>query len=113
MDLTSLKFLFLFFPLFLCLYLIAKPSLRLSLILVANIIFIVAGQASALFPLIGISFVGYSFGKWIDSNREKKRVVSILLWSGVAINLVLLAIFKVAATYGIYPDFVSSFRQNG
>lgn len=113
MDLTSLTFLFLFFPIFLVLYLIARPSLRLLLISAANIVFIVAGQYSAFFPLVGISAVGYLLGRLIDSNREKKKVVSILVGCGITINLGLLILFKIAATYGIYPAFMGSFQFHG
>ena len=112
MDLTSLTFLFLFFPVFLLLYLIARPSLRLLLISIANIVFIVAGQYAALFPLLGISFVGYLLGRLIDSNREKK-VVSILVGCGIAINLGILVIFKLAATYGVHPAFMRSYELHG
>jgi alginate O-acetyltransferase complex protein AlgI len=113
MDLTSLLFLFHFFPIFLALYLIARPSLRLWLISIANIVFIVAGQPSALLPLVGISLVGYFMGRLIDSNREKKNLVSLVLWGGIAINIMLLGMFKVAATYGAHPDILQPFQQNG
>lgn len=113
MDLTSLTFLFLFFPIFLSSYLIAKPSLRLFLLSIANIVFLVAGQYSALLPLIGLGLVGYMFGRWIEANRVKKDTVSILLGLGIGINLVLLAIFKVAATYEIYPAQLSFLQING
>lgn len=113
MDLTSLIFLFLFFPVFLASYLIAKPSLRLLLISVANLVFIVAGQFSALLPLVGISMVGYLMGRWIDSNREKGKAASILLWCGIAVNLAVLALFKLGAAYEIYPAFIGSFQLHG
>ena len=113
MDLTSLTFLFLFFPSFLALYLVARPSLRLFLISVANIVFIVAGQFSALLPLVGISIVGYLIGRLIELYKEKKKVVSILLGCSIAINLGLLILFKLAATYGIYPAFLGSFQLHG
>ena len=113
MDFTSLRFLFLFFPIFLSLYLIARPSLRLLLVSIANIVFIVAGQPSALFPLIGIAVVGYFIGRLIDTYRENKRAVSLFLWVGIMINVGLLAMFKLTATYGMHPVFLMSFQQNG
>jgi alginate O-acetyltransferase complex protein AlgI len=53
------------------------------------------------------------FGRWIEANRVKKDTVSILLGLGIGINLVLLAIFKVAATYEIYPAQLSFLQING
>jgi alginate O-acetyltransferase complex protein AlgI len=113
MDLTSLTFLFLFFPIFLSSYLISKPSLRLWLISIANIVFIVAGQYAALIPLIGISLAGYFIGRWIDANRENKKAVYILLWTGIGINVALLAMFKLAAAYGLLPGVLHSFQLHG
>ena len=69
MDLSSLTFLFIFFPVFFTLYLLARPSLRLALVSVANVVFILAGQLSALLPLLGISLVGYMVGRLIDSTK--------------------------------------------
>ena len=83
------------------------------LISLANIVFIVAGQASALLPLIGISLVGYGIGRLIDSNRENRNKASILLWCGIAINVALLAMFKLAATYDMHPVFMSPFQFHG
>lgn len=113
MDFTSLTFLFLFFPIFLSSYLIAKPSLRLLLVSVASIVFLVAGQPLALLPLAGIAIVGYFMGRLIDSNRGNKRMASLFLWLGITINVGLLAMFKLAATYGMQPVFLKPFEQNG
>src|SRR5690349_17784617 len=113
MDFTSLPFLFIFFPIFLAAYLIARPSLRLLLISLANVAFLVAGQASALLPLIVIALVGYVVGRLIELKRGTKAVVSTWLWFGIAINVGILAMFKVAGAYRTYPGFLESFQVNG
>jgi len=113
MDLTALTFLFLFLPIFIAVYLIAKPSLRLALLSIANVAFLMAGQPSALLPLLVISLVGYAIGRAIEANREKRTTVSILLWLGIAINLAVLAVFKVAATYDLHPVWMGSFEVDG
>ena len=113
MDFTSLTFVFLFFPIFLALYLIAKPTLRLLLISIANIAFLLVGQPSALLPLVGISLVGYIVGRLIDSNKGNKAIVATLLFWGIGINLGILALFKWVGTYGIQLHFMDVFQLNG
>lgn len=54
MDITSLKFLFLFLPVFVILYLIARNELRLLLITVANFVFLIWGQQ--FYPNLYASF---------------------------------------------------------
>ena len=73
MDLSSLTFLFIFFPVFLALYLISRPSLRLALVSIANIAFILVGQPWALLPLLGIALVGYFAGRLIENSFSKSR----------------------------------------
>ena len=101
MDLSSLTFLFIFFPVFLALYLISRPSLRLALVSIANIAFILVGQPWALLPLLGIALVGYFAGRLIEANKGKPGVVSFWMWLGIGINLGLLAVAKFAGAYGI------------
>jgi len=113
MDLTSLTFLFIFFPVFLALYLIARPSLRLLLISLANMAFIIAGQISALLPLLGISLAGYGLGRLIDANRGNQKAMSIWMWLGIGINIGLLAIAKFAGTYGTDRISIGSIPFNG
>jgi alginate O-acetyltransferase complex protein AlgI len=101
MDLSSLTFLFIFFPVFFTLYLISRPPLRLALVSVANVAFILVGQPWALLPLLGISLVGYFVGRLIEGNEGKAGVVSLWMWLGIGINLGLLAVAKFAGAYGV------------
>jgi len=105
MDFSSLAFLFVFFPIFISVYLLAKPSLRLFLISVANIFFIATGQYITLLWLIGITLTGYAVGRLIETNKKKGLKTSWLVWFGIGVNLGLLIIFKLLATYGINPVF--------
>jgi alginate O-acetyltransferase complex protein AlgI len=113
MDLTSLTFLFVFFPLFLAVYLIARPSFRLLLISLANVVFIIAGQPSALLPLLGISLAGYGAGRLIEANRGNQKAVSIWMWLGIGFNVGLLALAKFAGTYGTDRIPTGSIPLNG
>jgi alginate O-acetyltransferase complex protein AlgI len=109
MDFSSLTFLFIFFPIFLALYLLAKPSFRLFLVSIANIFFIAAGQFIALLWLAGIALVGYAFGRLIESKKNKGLKTSGLILFGIGMNLGLLIIFKLLGTYGINPSFKQIF----
>jgi alginate O-acetyltransferase complex protein AlgI len=113
MDFTSLTFLFLFFPIFLSIYLISKPSLRLLLISIANVAFILAGQPWALLPLLGLSLVGYLIGRGIEAKRENKKVISILMWAGIVVNIALLAFVKLIGAYGTDIVPIGSLQPKG
>jgi hypothetical protein len=70
MDLTSLIFLFLFFPIFLSLYLIAKPSLL----------------AWGLIQGLAIAFESAGGGRWMKAWWQPFRhlnAVTIILWGWV------------------------------
>ena len=105
MDFSSLSFLFVFFPVFISLYLLAKPSYRLFLISIANIFFIATGQYITLIWLIGIALTGYIVGRLIEFNKKKGLKTSWLLWFGLVLNLGLLIVFKLLAAYGENPVF--------
>ena len=111
MDFSSLTFLFVFFPIFISVYLIAKPSLRLFLISIANILFIATGQFVTLLWLVGIALIGYAVGRLIESNKKNRLNPYWWAWVGVGANLGLLVIFKLFATYGINPVFQTIFPQ--
>ena len=113
MDLSSLTLLFIFFPIFFSLYLIARPSIRLALVSAANIAFILWGQPWALLPLLGIALVGYAAGRLIDSNQSRPKVVLLWMWLGIGINLGLLAVAKFAGAYGIDLPSIGSVQLGG
>jgi alginate O-acetyltransferase complex protein AlgI len=100
MDFSSLTFLFIFLPLFISLYLIAKPSLRLGLVLVASGIFLVAGQTFAIMWLVGIGLTGYVLGRLIEFRKKQGKNISGWVWLGVGLNLGLLLTFKWLNSYG-------------
>jgi len=111
MDFSSLNFLFVFFPIFISIYLLAKPSLRLFLISIANILFIATGQYITLLWLIGIALLGYAVGRLVELHKKNGLNPYRWVWVGVGANLGLLIIFKLLATYGINPVFRTIFPQ--
>ena len=99
MDFTSLKFLFLFLPLFVALYLIARNELRVWLIIIASVVFLLWGQPSAILWLSIILATSYASGLYLSSEKGKGK--AIWLWAGISINVLLLSLFKVYAAYGV------------
>lgn len=101
MDLVSPLFLFLFLPLFLIIYLVTDQRFRLLLVLVASVVFLTAGQATALVWLGGVLIAGYAFGyalPWVSQHGSGKKA---WLWLGIGINLALLAFFKFNTAFGV------------
>lgn len=100
MEISSLPFLFLFLPIFLIIYLVSKPPLKLPIVLVASVIFISWGQLVALWWLSGITISGYLIGLLIERTREKDTASMLWLWVGLATNILILSFFKISTAYG-------------
>ncbi len=101
MDLTSLLFLFLFFPVFLLVYLFSSQKIRMPLVLAANVVFFTFGQITAIWWLVGILIVGYALGHAISWAKKNGRGEKGLLWLGVGSNLAVLSLFKFTTAYGV------------
>src|SRR5688572_6400879 len=100
MDLSSLRFLFLFLPVFLVIYLLSTPRFKLPIILVASIVFLAWGQRTAIYWLSGIIIFGYFMGLVVERTKEKGRQALLWLWVGIGINLVILSFFKLVTAHG-------------
>ena len=98
MDISSIQFLFLFLPIFVVLYLLAKKELRLLLVIIASLVFLAWGQNKVVLWLGGILLASYSIGLLLPQAKERKK--SFWLWMGLGVNLVILAAFKVLTAYG-------------
>lgn len=98
MDLSSLQFLFLFLPVFLVVYLFARRDLRLWLVLLASLIFLGWGQQKVVLWLGVILLATYGVALLLPRAKEQKRPV--WFWLGLAVNLLLLTVFKVLSAYG-------------
>ncbi|KAF0819036.1 putative poly(beta-D-mannuronate) O-acetylase [Bacillus sp. ZZV12-4809] len=96
MVFSSTVFLFLFLPLTLILYFISPKFLRNTLLLGASLFFYAWGEpVFVLIMLLSIA-VNYIFALLIDSNREKHLLVKWILGITIAVNLLILGIFKYA-----------------
>jgi len=100
MDLTSPLFLFAFLPLFMLVYLISSPQIRLYVVVAASIVFLTLGQSSALLWLGGILIAGYALGRAIARARNAGHTGKAWLILGIGLNIVLLSFFKILTAYG-------------
>ncbi len=98
MDLSSLSFIFIFFVVFAIIYLVASPRFRLPIIFVASVAFLVWGQLAALWWLGGVLIFGYLLGRAIELSVGRQR--KIVLWLGIIIALILLALVRYWIAFG-------------
>lgn len=92
---SSLVFLFMFFPIVISLYYLAKDNLKNYILLAASIIFYAWGEPVYVWLMILAIIINYIFGFWVDINRiknEKKRKLNLIIC--IIINISILFIFK-------------------
>lgn len=92
MVFSSLIFLWLFLPIVLGLYFLAKESYRNAFLLVVSLIFYAWGEPLYVFVMIFSILANYVCGLWIG--KEKNRLALV---AGICINLGLLCLFKYSA----------------
>ena len=69
------------------------------MILIASVVYLVAGQWIALPWLLGLGLIGYSLGRLIDLRLASGQKASVWLWLGILLNLGILVAFKLFVTY--------------
>ena len=93
MPFNSLKF-FLFLPIVYLTFYFAGERVRWFVLLAASLLFYAALNVPYLLVvLILVAIATYSFGIWLD-HAESAKTKQILLWSGVAINVLILVGMK-------------------
>jgi alginate O-acetyltransferase complex protein AlgI len=101
MNLNSPNFLFLFLPLFILLYSLAKNRLKLVVGVAGSLLFYSWGNSQYLSLMIGLTLFAYLAGHGIDRWRGK-NASAIILWVGIILVLGLLVLFKLQ-TDAAYP----------
>ena len=91
MVFSSLVFLWLFLPVVLCLYYVAKDSYRNLLLLIASLFFYAWGEPIYVLVMIFSILINYVCGQLIGGESAKNKIALII---GVTINLSLLGVFK-------------------
>ena len=92
---SSTIFLFLFLPITLLLFYLAKSSIRNIVLLFASLVFYAWGGVSYTAILIISILLNYLFGYLINKEKNRKLFLTI----GVGVNLMILGVFK-------YADFI-------
>lgn len=95
MVFASVEFLTLFLPLFFIAYLATPGSGRNLVLLLASWIFYAWWKPIFLLLLIGVTLVGFVFGRLIEDARDDAGKQRLLAWGAIA-NLLLLGWFKYA-----------------
>src|SRR5215216_2545700 len=103
MNIASLIFLFLFLPVFIIIYLVAKEELRLWIIMIGSLVFLTWGDRNAIVWIGMALFTSYSVGYCISFAKVQRKLIWLLV--GLSVNLALLFLFKIYAAYG--PQLLS------
>lgn len=94
MVFSSPAFLFVFLPLFFCLYLALPQALRNAWILLSSIVFYTLGAGPfTLIPLLLVA-LNWGLGKGLAATAGSKRLHRIMLGAGIVLNLTPLLLFK-------------------
>jgi alginate O-acetyltransferase complex protein AlgI len=99
MNFSTIPFALVFLPLFLLAYLLIKPSFRFMVILTGSVLFVAAGQITALPWLLGLTFIGYILGRRIDGRLGSGKNASFLMWTGIGMYGGILLAVKWIVTY--------------
>lgn len=96
MVFSSSIFLFIFLPTVLLAYFIVPKAFKNIVLLISSLFFYAWGEPKFVFIMILSIVLNYLFGLVVDSNRNNKKKVKILLGLMVFTNLLILGIFKYA-----------------
>lgn len=95
---SSLTFLFIFLPLVLFLYYISGKRLKNSILLLFSLAFYAYGEPKYLIIMIVSIIINYIMGLLVDRYRDNHILTKIILFTTVAINLIIIGYYK-------YTDF--------
>ncbi|OZU88368.1 membrane-bound O-acyltransferase family protein [Virgibacillus indicus] len=94
MVFSSSIFLFVFLPIVLLAYFIVPRVFKNTVLLLASLLFYAWGEPKFVLLMIFSIIINYIFGLTVESNRNNKRKVKIIIGLMVFFNLLLLGIFK-------------------
>ncbi|KEK09188.1 MBOAT family O-acyltransferase [Lysinibacillus fusiformis] len=105
MVFSSLIFLYVFFPLALCLYYLSPKTLKNFVLFVISLIFYAWGEPVYIVIMIFSTFFDYINGVLIDKYKNKKIIRKVLFIQSIIINLAILGFFKY---YGFLVDNINT-----
>lgn len=94
MDLNSPVFLFLFLPVFIIFYYLAKKRIKLVVGVVGSLLFYAWGNLYYVSLMLGLTLFAYLLARGINHWRGQ-RASFVLLWIGILVNIALLVGFKL------------------
>lgn len=95
MVFSSLVFICVFFPMIFLLYTILPwKSVRNGILIAASLLFYAYGEPVYVFLMLGSTLLNYFFGRMVGNKKARCRKGKLFL--GVAVNLLLLGVFKYA-----------------
>lgn len=94
MVFSSTVFLFLFLPLILLLYFISPKVLKNTILLAASLFFYAWGEPVFVLVMLVSILLNYIFALLVDKFRDNPKTVKWILVITVAVNLLMLGIFK-------------------
>lgn len=97
MVFSSLIFLWVFLPIVLSLYFLAKDNYRNLILLIASLIFYAWGEPVYVLVMIISIIINYICGLKIGVEDEKSRKLALII--GIVINLALLGVFKYSGFF--------------
>lgn len=100
MNFNTAYFLFLFLPLFLIIYTIAGRRWRVWVGLAGSLVFYAWGQVFHVPLILGLAVFNYLVGLQLGKQGETGTRRGAFLFAGVAINIGVLAFYKLIVTYG-------------
>jgi alginate O-acetyltransferase complex protein AlgI len=121
MSLNSPNFLFLFLPLFILIYSLAKNQWKLVVGVVGSLLFYSWGNSQYVSLMIGLTLFAYLVGHGIDRWRGKSAS-ALILWVGIFLVLGLLVLFKLQTdisyplglsyvTFQVIAYFVEAYKR--
>lgn len=95
MVFSSILFLFRFLPIFMICYFLAPKRMKNVILFLGSLIFYAWGEPVYVSLMLFSTVVDYALGRLIDANRGK-TASKVFLATSIAVNLLLLGVFKYA-----------------
>ena len=94
MAFHELEFLFIFFPVAMLLYFLMPKVGKNALLVLLSLVFFAWGSPEYVLLLVLLILFNYFTGLQLDALKEQEKTRKLVLWSAVAVNLLLLGFFK-------------------
>ena len=94
MAFHELGFLFIFFPVAMALYFLVPKIAKNALLVVLSLVFFAWGSAEFVLLLLLLTVFNFFTGLQLDAKKENEKARKLVLWSAVAVDVLLLGFFK-------------------